>query len=626
MASDLSYNDDVELVPDDDVSRQSSNTQILDTSTPETAPSVNPIPVTDSTVRPDDNWTSDTTASGGTSGVTYNDTPPTEKPPNPQPTYITTNRKIREIIDDYSPSYLLHLYNSGAKFYVVYRDGTENEVSYTEIYDPNPVHNDVYPDEALEIAEATNQHFWANDSGTFVTDIEQEEWLEALADNFSDASVSEPYNNILMNSLGILIRSALNTLAAISKSGVSFYDGDGNDLSHMLASFGSDGATFREDGKTKVTINDSGLSIYDSDGSISGNNETLGTRLAFIGVDANGKPYSRIGNSSKGYIDIGVNSNNNGYIDFYSGNTQLAHIGYDAGVNKDGDIVTAPYYTFGSREPDSIIGNYSFSSGTNNKASGYGSHAEGDSTEANGIVSHAEGYDTEANSFTSHAEGRYTKANEQASHAEGYYTEANGKYSHAEGCFTKANGEASHASGNGTIAGYDNQFVIGSYNENLNDDLFEIGNGLGPAARINAFRVTKNSRAYMGSTTVTSDKRIKTDLGVLDPEETLNFITSLIPHKYEKYGQKELGFFAQDVEKDPNYGDILVEQYESNGYEDFRSLSYDGLIAPIVSVEQNLITRIEHLEEENKQLKIQNGSLNERLDNLEALVQQLIAK
>lgn len=58
----------------------------------------------------------------------------------------------------------------------------------------------------------------------------------------------------------------------------------------------------------------------------------------------------------------------------------------------------------------------------------------------------------------------------------------------------QANGSFSHASGTNTIAGEDCQFVVGSYNDNKNDTIFEVGNGASDK-RSNAFEVYKDGHA-----------------------------------------------------------------------------------------------------------------------------------
>lgn len=125
-----------------------------------------------------------------------------------------------------------------------------------------------------------------------------------------------------------------------------------------------------------------------------------------------------------------------------------------------------PYFTFGNRATDSIIGGRSFCSGNKAIASGANSHAEGQNTVASGNMSHAEGANTTASSYEahsegfittasgaySHAEGRNTKATKACSHAEGRSSEATGMCSHAEGRNTDATGTYSHAEGEDTKA------------------------------------------------------------------------------------------------------------------------------------------------------------------------------
>ena len=473
--------------------------------------------------------------------------------------------------------------------------------------------------------------------------------------------------DLYKNTIATIIRETTSgVLVAKASSSIGTLQGSSNFQIVGINSWSDSTPTI---GNTYALFGANGLSVYDNTGT---------NVVAFFGVE-NSLPFSRIGRVEKGNIQIGVNDSGNGYIDLFNNNVLLAHFGYDAGMNDSGVLSNAPYYTFGSRQADYIIGNYSFAEGYETTASGYISHAEGCETTASGPYSHAEGHETTASSDSAHAEGYQTTASRFCSHAEGYgtvssmncthaeghettasgqyshaegykttasnisshaegyltnavglyshaegfntaansayshaegfktvashgcthaegcETTASGQYSHAEGYQTTASGTYSHSSGNHTVAGYANQFACGRYNSNNSNDLFEVGNGSSYASS-NAFRVTTSNTAYMGSTAVTSDKRIKIDLGELDTNQAINFIKSLMPHKYEKFGRKELGFFAQDIEQDPNYGDVLVEQYPDHGYEDFRSLSYDGIIAPIVSTLQNILTRLEKLE------------------------------
>lgn len=202
--------------------------------------------------------------------------------------------------------------------------------------------------------------------------------------------------------------------------------------------------------------------------------------------------------------------------------------------------------------------NRSHAEGHNTHAEGY-SHAEGkkvkaiDNSHAEGFLteaknrSHAEGVNTKANGFNSHAEGNNTQTIGSVSHAEGYYNIAYGNQSHVGGeynvtgskegkitiedngisydisvgtsCF--AHGYDCLAFRNYTFtlgchlrANYEEQFIIGQYNRNYEDSIFEIGNGDGPDDLVfngkdfgqsseetpsfspsNAFRVTKEGVA-----------------------------------------------------------------------------------------------------------------------------------
>jgi len=693
--SDYLHNDDSRLPPVEALDMDDEISEVEDTSTGGTTPTVDPRIVSDSTVRTPDDWIKNLTPTAGTAGDTYTDTPPTEREPRPIPNFKTVFRKTRQVIHDYSQEYLKQLESFGNTFYVIYTDGTEDEVDYTEIYDPNQIEVQTYVNEAQALAEATNQHFWHDDNGAHVTDVTQDGWKDSALSNFDDLSDNKPYHNILMNSLGILLRRALYNLVSITKSAITFYDGLGNDLSNIRASFGSDGATFRDNGKTKVTIKSNGFSVYDDEGSFTDNTEVLGNRLAYIGVDDNGKPYTRIGKSTEGYIDIGVNSDDNPYIDFFSGSTMLAHMGYDTGSASatSSYVKIAPYYTFGERDYYKKLddgtyakvsyGNYSACFGINNQGEGYCSfaegrdnvamgaisHAEGDANTVTGGSSHAEGASNTVSGAVSHAEGAGCKVSGSYSHAEGYLCEATGNESHAQGLKCTSKGTGSHAGGYLTDAtgmaaiahGYNSiakgnfsialgrecvsesegsvtigwglstssprGVYVGKYNKDVLAAEFAVGTGTGSSNRRNTLTVVGDKAyVYNGATTygsaITSDARVKKLIEVLTPEISINFIKQLIPKHYYKKEVEEYGFYAQEVESIPDFGDVLVTKDNSGVYDlpDYRLLNYQGMIAPIVSVEQDLIARVEFLEAENTELKRQNDKLNDRLAAVEALL------
>jgi hypothetical protein len=138
-------------------------------------------------------------------------------------------------------------------------------------------------------------------------------------------------------------------------------------------------------------------------------------------------------------------------------------------------------------------GESSHSEGHSTTAGGNSSHAEGSATSAIGWAAHAEGNNTYAKKRASHSEGDATIADGECSHAEGNSTKAIGWASHAEGYGTQAIGSASHTTGRSTVANIDCQTVVGRYNDNKNDTLFEVGNGTAEK-RSNAFEVYNDGR------------------------------------------------------------------------------------------------------------------------------------
>lgn len=134
-------------------------------------------------------------------------------------------------------------------------------------------------------------------------------------------------------------------------------------------------------------------------------------------------------------------------------------------------------------------------------ATGPYSHAEGNSTvSSGGILAHAEGRTTTASGIAAHAEGTSTVASgAESPHAEGMGTTASGNYSHAEGAYTTASGECAHAGGAFTTAGYAYQTVIGVFNDNKSDTMFEVGKGADADHHANVFEVHSDGRATVGA-------------------------------------------------------------------------------------------------------------------------------
>lgn len=128
-------------------------------------------------------------------------------------------------------------------------------------------------DAVEDVANATAQHFWADDSGAHVS---------------TDAGDPEGAQNALWNSLGMLFRKGANSLLALvtgSDPGVVIYDGNGNAATNVVASFvgnlielgkGSANAIIRMCGGTGTISVDSGGSFVMSYGTPSQTTPQIG--------------------------------------------------------------------------------------------------------------------------------------------------------------------------------------------------------------------------------------------------------------------------------------------------------------------------------------------------------------
>ena len=100
--------------------------------------------------------------------------------------------------------------------------------------------------QAETLAQATAQNFWHDANGAHVS---------------TTANDAEGERNILMNAYGILLRAYANYLAALTSSGVAFYDGNGNAASNIVAAFGSSGAQIGKTGETHLGVTSSAVEI-----------------------------------------------------------------------------------------------------------------------------------------------------------------------------------------------------------------------------------------------------------------------------------------------------------------------------------------------------------------------------
>ena len=98
-------------------------------------------------------------------------------------------------------------------------------------------------------------------------------------------------------------------------------------------------------------------------------------------------------------------------------------------------------------------------------------------------------------------EGSANSATGQQAHVEGNNNSASGNNAHVEGVNNRAVGACSHVGGRDNEAGYSYQTVIGKYNKNASDSLFEVGNGTGTALanRSNAIAVKEDGRILKGA-------------------------------------------------------------------------------------------------------------------------------
>lgn len=105
--------------------------------------------------------------------------------------------------------------------------------------------------DAKIIAEAINQFFWHDINGAHVTEIQQEDWL-----------ANPSGNNILMNALGVLIRSGLIASASFGAGAVTFYASDGVT---EIARFAADGAIIGNQTGRRIEISDKSMKLFNED-------------------------------------------------------------------------------------------------------------------------------------------------------------------------------------------------------------------------------------------------------------------------------------------------------------------------------------------------------------------------
>lgn len=259
------------------------------------------------------------------------------------------------------------------------------------------------------------------------------------------------------------------------------------------------------------------------------------------------------------------------------------------------------------------LGDKSIALGQDCFAEGEYSHAEGWSSVASGQLARAYGHGCSAEGMASYAAGAYCEALQDYCHAEGYDStagtsiELGGKGAVAIGKQVSATGDYSVALNYGTNTTRHSQIALGEYN--ILDDYIEsgilytttsslrgkyiviVGNGRNYNNRSNAFTIDWNGNIqYAGSSSQMSDRRLKDHISYLD-KDAIDFVQSLKPVHFNKDKQSHVGFYAQDVEKIDPWNCLTGEMNE------FKTLNYIEIIAPLVAYCQHLEERIKKLEE-----------------------------
>lgn len=479
--------------------------------------------VHDDADREDDGYDQPTDKDIGTGG----DEPPHSTTPDVPPPqdieYVTKEVEQEEWITDYSSSSLADYEASGAIARAVYDDGTEVDVGWSEVYDPSAPERTA-TDEAMELVEAVNQHFWQRSddeegdgagTGAFVTDEEQADFLEAAADGFPDQSDSKPWHNLLMNSLGILLRSGLKNLVSITRSAIAFFDGSGNEADNVVAMFGKDGALVGKSNESHVEIGSNLLTFDGGDGgrlTMNGSSITMGhgnistveivpaekavaeeasflcTEDAMVlggnvgdTLEVNFSEHIRMiapgyypeiniqfdddfTKEGKSWVSLYLGSNNYTKNLLGKWDSSLGETVYHATVSYDhaakititravaGDAVTFSDMRMRGKFVYNIP---KFTFGYRSMGEDEGgpfSLCAGSGNVASGHSAAAIGAYLKASGDWSFAEGKYNEASGYYSHAEGQGNKSINYASHAEGWSCSANGEYSHAEGCSTYA------------------------------------------------------------------------------------------------------------------------------------------------------------------------------
>ena len=319
--------------------------------------------------------------------------------------------------------------------------------------------------EAKGIADAVGQHFWSDDNGVHVS-------------NEDGNATGE--RNILMNSLGILLRQGSAWLASFSDSAVAFYDGLGNEAANIVAQFGADGARIGRIGMNRIELSEDGLVQFTDAGvvgimaGLSATNHTvdvthyLGLNKVYLG---DVYWYDTLDGERKSSINVEYpfSSDSPNNIDKFILHMYLWRWpgggSYDVVVPFGSDFSTIINWTDFRIDWD---------------ATGKELTITKESKEPNEFD--YEVLDVEYTGYVTTA----SKRSPVLLFGEHSGMRSPGLYAVALGQNSTSDGDNASTLGIGTNAGYDAQTAIGKYNDNSSSNAFEIGNGTADDARSNA--------------------------------------------------------------------------------------------------------------------------------------------
>lgn len=146
-------------------------------------------------------------------------------------------------------------------------------------------------DEAAGVANAIKQFFWHDGNGAHVS---------------TEADTAEGTFNSLWNSAGLLLRAVSNNLVSLTRSALSFYDGDGNADANIVAQFGKSVARIGKLASSHIVADSDGVGVYGKSGSLSA---SFGEGVALYDKTGNAiAEISKYSNSvqSSGMISLGA--------------------------------------------------------------------------------------------------------------------------------------------------------------------------------------------------------------------------------------------------------------------------------------------------------------------------------